>query len=223
MNHIIFESKDLIVIDKPAGVLSVPSRMGLKDERPIAASLIPHVEKKTLYPVHRLDLEVSGLLIFAKNANAQKILTDVFENRNVKKTYIALSDEKSISPLKFNSQVTWENLLVKGKKRVFEAPYGKNALTIAEPDKIFSLKNKNYILWNLYPETGRPHQLRFHMSKAGFPIVGDIKYGYSQKFLSQSIALRAVALEFLDKNIVNRLDIPQGFRVTLREDYWQHE
>ncbi|OQW50599.1 MAG: hypothetical protein A4S09_02055 [Proteobacteria bacterium SG_bin7] len=197
--------------------------MGVKDKRPIAASFIPHLEKKSLYPVHRLDLEVSGLLVFAKNATTQRILTDTFENRAVKKTYIALSDEKPISPLNFNQQVTWKNLLVKGKKRVFEAPHGKSAITIAEPHKIITWKDRNYILWNLYPETGRPHQLRFHMSKAGFPIAGDIKYGYHQIFLSQSIALRAVALEFLDKNIVNRLDIPQGFRVTLREDYWQHE
>ncbi len=103
----------------------MPSRMGVKDERPIATSLIPHVEKKSLYPVHRLDFEVSGLLLFAKNSNTQKVLSDVFENRNVKKTYIALSDEKSISPLEFNKQVTWKNLLVKGKKRVFEAPMVK--------------------------------------------------------------------------------------------------
>lgn len=223
MNRILFESKDLIVLDKPAGVLSVPSRLGIRDERPVAASLIPNIEKKSLYPVHRLDLEVSGLLLFAKNSNTQKILSDVFENRTVKKTYIALSEDKPISPLELNKTVTWKNLLVKGKKRVFEAPYGKNAITVAEPDKVISLQNKKYILWNLYPETGRPHQLRFHMSKAGFPIVGDTKYGSSQNFLSQSIALRAVALEFLDKNIVNRLDIPQEFRVTLREDYWQHD
>jgi tRNA pseudouridine32 synthase / 23S rRNA pseudouridine746 synthase len=218
VNYIVHESKDLVVIDKPAGVLSVPSRFGTKDERPIAASLIPQVEIKSLYPVHRLDFEVSGLLVFAKNSNTQRILSGEFESRRVKKSYIALSEDKSLAPFEFNKTVTWKNLLVKGKKRVFEAPYGKNAITHAEPVRKF----KSYILWNLYPETGRPHQLRFHMAKAGFPIAGDKKYGSRQNFVKDDIALRAVELEFLDKNIVNGLDIPRVFRVTLREDYWQH-
>lgn len=226
MNVVIFESKDLIAIDKPAGVLSVPSRFAKDDERLTAADLIKHVEKKSLYPVHRLDQEVSGLLLFAKNSNTQRDLNSIFENRKVKKTYIALSEENAsleINKVEFNKRVTWENLLVRGKKRVFEAPYGKNAVTHAEPLKKISWNAKNFILWKLFPETGRPHQLRFHMAKFGLPIVGDKKYGSSQNFMSQSIALRAIALEFLDENIVNRLDIPQVIRVTLAEDYWQRE
>ncbi len=222
MNVVVFESKDLVVMDKPAGVLSVPSRFAKEDSRPTAASLLPHLEKRNLYPVHRLDFEVSGLLVFAKNANTQRLLTEIFESRKVRKTYIAWSNEKPIAPLEFNKTVTWSHLLVRGKKRVFEAPHGKKAITHATPQKVFSWGGKNLIAWELNPETGRPHQLRFHMFKAGFPIVGDMKYGSKQNFMSQSIALRAIALEFLDENIAIRLDIPQGFRVTLPEDYWQH-
>ena len=92
MLKIIFENEHLIVVDKPAGVLSVPSRFQDKDARPFAAQFIKHIPHKNLFPIHRLDFEVSGLLLFAKTPGAQKVVSDAFEKHTVVKTYEALTE-----------------------------------------------------------------------------------------------------------------------------------
>ena len=223
---VVFENQSVIVVDKPAGVLTVPGRFG-EDER--GASLGRSLEQRLgqrLWPVHRLDLEVSGLVLFARSAHAHRVANDAFEGRRVDKHYEALTEGAALvaaCPATFE----WKSLLVRGKKRAFEAPHGKPALTRAEalarvPAQPWLQPGSplptppQLLRFRLYPETGRPHQLRVHLGRAGFTVVGDSLYGARTVFVQPgAIALRSVRLAFTEPDrealgIPGPLEIP-GF------------
>lgn len=203
--EILFENKNLVVVNKPANFLSVPSRHGIEDPRPVVGLELQKMLGHSIYPVHRLDLEVSGILIFAKVPSAQRILNEVFEKRTVKKTYAALT-EGTVPP---QNKFRWENLLVRGKRRSFVAPHGKTAITEARFQE--SLPGGE-LRWELEPLTGRAHQLRVHLSQNGFPILGDELYGATKEFSEAGIALRAVAIT-LPVQAAQRLEAPDNFNV----------
>jgi tRNA pseudouridine32 synthase/23S rRNA pseudouridine746 synthase len=181
----VFENNDFLVVDKPVHWLTVPGR-DPKDARPCALRFLQSERNHQVLPVHRLDFEVSGVVLFAKHKAAQTEATDAFESRKAEKTYQALT---AGGPTSIPFEVTWEYLLVRGKKRSFEAPHGRKALTFArcesETDGVFA--------WTLRPATGRPHQLRLSLARAGYPILGDALYGSDHEF--HGIALRAVSLK----------------------------
>lgn len=218
---IIFENENFIVVDKPANWLSVPSRWGTKDPRPVVGI---ELQKKygSVLPVHRLDEEVSGLLMFAKNANAHRASQDWFSDRTVKKKYVAQSaqDWDRDFPDQFrprvNTQLTqwkagdrfrWRCQILRGKKRSYESPKGDWAETEAH-----LLKFEDGIYhWELWPLTGRSHQLRYELFRHDLPILGDKLYGSGVSYPEdQGIALRAVELSFSDEigNEVEKYKLP---------------
>lgn len=189
---ILFESSEIVVIDKSPGVLSVPSRLGEKETRPIAGIELQKNLKKQIFPVHRLDFEVSGILIFALNSKAHKILNTAFENSIVRKTYQAVTCKNNeASSFPFNSLMEWKSKIVRGKKRSFFADYGKDAVTQAQ---IIHQQNQKFYEWRLNPLTGRSHQLRLEVSSRGYPILGDKLYGSDQALAENEIALRCIEI-----------------------------
>jgi tRNA pseudouridine32 synthase / 23S rRNA pseudouridine746 synthase len=188
-------------------VLTVPGRFGEEESGPALGRQLEQQLGQRLWPVHRLDREVSGLVLFARTAQAHRLAGAAFEGRRVDKQYQALTEGAALIPA-CPASFTWQSLLVRGKKRAFEAPHGKPALTRAEalarvaadpwlaPDS--PVPSPPQILrWRLLPETGRPHQLRVHLARAGFAVVGDALYGAKTKFVQPgAIALRSVRLEF---------------------------
>ena len=222
---LLYSSERFVVPDKPAGWLSVPSRMGAADTRPCVGKILEETLKIRLWPVHRLDLEVTGILLFAKDAEAHRLANHWFENRLVSKTYEALS---SGAPAQASEQTfTWCSNLLRGKKRAYESPHGKPSETSARLLKIVDLADGPAILWQLEPHTGRPHQLRYELSRHGFPILGDQLYGserpcprsqtnQSRQEKSQniqndahSIALRCVSLDFSRCPEARSLGLPE--------------
>lgn len=192
----LFESADVLVVDKPAGWLSVPSRFGAKDPRPCVQIELSKAGAEKLWPVHRLDEDVSGVLVFARNAAVHRTLCDAFESRQAVKTYEAWTAVPAVpSGVDPGQEFSWASKLVRGKKRTFEAPHGKEALTQATYSGPIETPFGRLGLWRLQPKTGRSHQLRVHLMKAGFPIVGDTLYGGASPFLAGAIALRHVRLE----------------------------
>lgn len=217
MIQILLENQDLVIVYKPSGVLSVPARESTDPRRILGRELEVQL-KMTLYPVHRLDFEVSGLIIYAKNANSHQILNSWFENKKISKVYRALTTgpqfthfpkpemfDRSHESLELQKDFLWKAYLHKGKKRVFESPQGKEAITQA---KVLFIQN-NYQMWELHPVTGRSHQLRWELSRHGYPILGDELYGSSVKLQEKCIALRAVKLNFTKiQNEKNNLNLP---------------
>lgn len=201
---VVFENQDFLVVEKPSGCLTVPSRFQIQDHR---LCLGVELQKKfgRLWPVHRLDFEVSGLVLFARNSKAHELANQWFEKSKIRKTYQAISGLQGFGHWPENvpaqrayivaepgQKFEWSCRIEKGKRRAFETPRGKLARTEAE---IFE-KKSNFLIWNLYPLTGRSHQLRFEMSRHGFPLLGDVLYGGSAVQAPDIIALRAVSLNF---------------------------
>lgn len=187
---ILFQNERLVVVEKPALMLSVPGRFQT-DERPILGRLLEEQTQRRIWPVHRLDYEVSGIMIFAFEPQAHKILNRAFEKHEVQKIYQAWAPVRPESP---RQRTEWKSRLLRGKKRSYESPHGDPAVTFAccqEPRK----EEAPWGSWELEPKTGRSHQLRVEMAKHGSPIAGDQLYG-SEVSWSQGIALRAVSLEF---------------------------
>jgi len=165
---ILYIDSDLIIINKPSGLLSVPGRGEDKKDCMISRITQEYPEALT---VHRLDMETSGILIIARNEKSQSAMGKIFQSRNIKKQYIALVD----GILKENNGVIdlpliadWPN---RPKQKV-DLINGKPSTTHYEV--IQSTESESRI--KLTPITGRSHQLRVHMLAIGHPILGDRLY-----------------------------------------------
>lgn len=165
----IYEDDDLIVIDKPAGLLSVPGRLPEHHDSAYARILRDHPEAKV---THRLDMATSGLLMFAKHRTAEVAISKMFQARTVEKHYIALvqgqlEGEGSVDvPL----ITDWENR----PRQIVHFELGKPAKTLYQVLDYDVEQDISRVL--LTPITGRSHQLRVHMQYIGHPITGDKLY-----------------------------------------------
>ncbi len=205
MVKIIFQNVSFLAVDKPAGWLSVAGRGDVKD----TVCLLHHLSKllgKQVWPVHRLDQAVSGLILYALSAESHREASRWFEGREVRKRYEGLTEGIEFPAVKTEFQ--WHHRLLRGKKRAYEKPFGKMAETTARFEKEWVVGTTRLGLWALMPSTGRPHQLRFQLSRAGFPVWGDVLYGSKEKFpVPGAIALRSVELD-LSKTNAMQLGMP---------------
>jgi 23S rRNA-/tRNA-specific pseudouridylate synthase len=193
----IFENNHFIIVDKAPNVLSVPARQGLLDPRPCLGRILEVDLGKTIFPVHRLDYEVQGLIIYALTPEAQRAANAWFENKSIQKIYSAMT--KSSGAFQIGVSYEWKSKLLRGKKRAYESPHGKDSLTRA---KLISIDEFGFSHWELMPITGRSHQLRYELFRHEEVIVGDTLYGSGDKFLEEGIALQAYQIDF--SNVKNR-------------------
>ena len=195
---VLYEDDDIMVVNKPSGLLSVPGR--LKEHHDSILSRI-----KSSYPdafaVHRLDMGTSGVLVVGLNKNDVSNLGKQFMGREVKKIYIAIVDgiiEKSGSVdlpliLDINNRPY--------QKVDFEV--GKPALTFYEP----LCNDGKTTLVRLFPLTGRSHQLRVHLKEIGHPILGDHLYAPPEiRDASPHLYLHAGCLSFCHPMSGKRMD-----------------
>ena len=175
---IVFENDDLIVVNKPAGMVVHPA-VGHVSGTLVNAVLgyDPNIEgiggEERPGLVHRLDKETSGLIVLAKNDKAHNWLQDQFRLRKVEKTYLALVDGKPPTP---NGRV--EAPIGRDpshRKRMAVVPAGKGREAISEYKTVESFRE--HTLLEFHPLTGRTHQIRLHCAFLKCPIVGDEVYG----------------------------------------------
>lgn len=218
--RLVHDSADFVAVDKPANWLSVPSRYEDRDPRPILGRELEQLLDARLFPIHRLDLEVSGLVLFAKNADAQKRANRWFEKRLVHKTYQGLSLARDFSHwpenlrradegIETGVEMKWRCRLLRGKRRSYEHAKGDDSQTLALCEGPAA---DGKWRWRLSPLTGRSHQLRFEMSRHGFPLLGDGLYGSRETF-ADGIALRAVELDLGDVPPEERGALPEILKV----------
>jgi tRNA pseudouridine32 synthase/23S rRNA pseudouridine746 synthase len=213
MLDLFFENENVVVVDKLGSMLSVPSRLGVADPRPCVGILLEAQLKQQIYPCHRLDECVSGLIIYAKNPNAHRILNHCFEHSLVIKHYYAWSSSALQIP-SIQSNFHWETMLYKGKKRAYADPkLGKHSVTDAQ---LIEIQN-HCLFWRLSPKTGRSHQLRFELFDHGFPIWGDHLYGSPYLYQNQEdgIALKMVHFDFQHCPKALDLGIPKTLTTSL--------
>ena len=182
---VLFENKDVLVINKPAGIVVHPSA-GHKTGTLVHGLLayIPDLEGiggiKRPGIVHRLDKETSGVLIIAKNDRAHRFLQEQFKQRQVKKSYLALVDSKPPTPTgRIEASIGRDP---SHRQRMAIVPEGKGKLAISEYKTIQSFTNHS--LLQIRIQTGRTHQIRLHMAFLDCPVVGDRIYGYKTPSLS---------------------------------------
>ena len=164
--YIIYQDENLVAINKPSGVLTVPDRM-----RNISLKNYLQQSFGEIFTVHRLDKDTSGVVVFAKNDSSHKQLSQLFEGREVEKYYQGLAlgkltEHKGTIDAPIMEHPVKKNVMVTNKK-------GKTSQTdyeVLETFRFFS-----WIQFQIH--TGRTHQIRVHMKHLGHPIVCDELYG----------------------------------------------
>ncbi len=197
--QIIYEDEDLIAVNKPSGLLSIPDRFDA--ELPSLRTILKQ-KYPDLFVIHRIDRDTSGLILFAKNSEAHKYFSQLFESRNVIKKYLAIVHGKMQDDKGSFDQPIGEHHQVKGKMAVTRG--GKPALTHYEVLEGF----QSYSLLLLKIETGRTHQIRVHLQNAGHPVLCDALYGSAEPLLLSSIKKKKFKLSKdaeSEQPIMNRL------------------
>lgn len=182
---IIYQDDDVVVLNKPAGLLSVPGRE--KKHKDSLALRILRVWP-TACVVHRLDLATSGIIILAMRKSAQSHISRQFQQKTISKTYYArvqgiIGEDSGLIDLPIRCD--WENR----PRQIVDFEQGKSSQTQWKVLK----REKQTTLVELTPLTGRTHQLRVHMQQLGHPIVGDDFYAsqYGILLSPERLALHA--------------------------------
>ncbi|MCX6766982.1 MAG: RNA pseudouridine synthase [Candidatus Moranbacteria bacterium] len=237
MIKIIFENKDIIVVDKPAGI-SVHAGVGTSEKTLVDFLLVKFPEIKDVGDalprtfrkadgarepeirpgiVHRLDKDTSGVMVVARNQKTFEYLKNLFKNRRVEKKYLALVHGKLKAKV---GQVEGEmgrskkdfrkQALVRGKISVRKERYSLTHF------KVKCEFEKNTLL-EVSPKTGRMHQIRVHLHSIGHPIVGDKKYTFKEykNIPTPRMFLHAASIRFIgpdDKKYFFESEPPEEFK-----------
>ena len=218
---IVYEDSDIAVINKQAGLVVHPAHghysgtlvnailYHIKDLSGINGEIRPGI-------VHRLDKDTSGLIVIAKNDKVHTALTEMFQEKKIKKTYLAILKGKlNKSEGKIVTQIGRDKNDRKKMTVIDDITKGKNAITnykVVSQNNLFTLVKVNI-------ETGRTHQIRVHMRHLGYPILGDSVYGRKDNEKRQM--LHAYKLEFLHPVTGRQMEftgeIPEDFQKALKK------
>lgn len=201
--EVIYEDDFLAIINKPPGILVSGNKKWTVEN-----ALLPHLKKSSQQdflqrpePIHRLDYPTSGALLIGKTASSVVALNKLFENRQIEKTYLAVS----IGEMDIEGTI----------ELPIDEKTSRSFYTVLET--VDSPKYGYFNLVKLKPETGRRHQLRKHLASIGNPILGDLLYGKEGFLLKgKGLYLHAASLSFIHpftkKKITVNVAVPKKFK-----------
>ena len=230
---IIYEDKDLLILNKPSGLITHPKNISdtqdsvtdwLIEKYPYIKNIgEPFIASGSEVPragvVHRLDKDTSGLLIVSKNNEAFFYLKKLFRDRKIKKHYLALVNSRPKEPMGVISSPLGRMGLKRTTKII-----GNKLIDKKEAETEYrTVKNyKNYTLLDVAPKTGRTHQIRVHLNSIGHPIAGDRIYGFKKLKSPTGLSrlfLHAYKLELTAPPSVKASgDRPDGKKIVLEAD-----
>lgn len=195
MIDVLFEDQYILAVNKTAGLMVEPDRNGHPNLLHEVKKYLKqaHQSFNTIYAqhLHRLDRPVSGIVLFAKQKEVLRPLSEQFAQRLVKKKYIAITTQR---PILLEGEL--RNWLRKEKKKamLFNQPqdYAEEVWLEYSVSPVIDI-----FLWDITLHTGKFHQIRAQLSAAGCPIIGDELYGSSVPYLQNTIGLHAAQLEFI--------------------------
>ncbi|CDD30013.1 pseudouridine synthase [Clostridium sp. CAG:433] len=211
---IIYEDKDIIVINKPSGLLTVATE---KEKNKTAYHLVMEYLKKKnknnrIFIIHRLDKDTSGIIMFAKNERAKHLYQDNWNDIVKKRCYYAVIDGKMQ-----NKEGTIKSYLKENGNMVYSVKDRSGKLAITEYKVLKERKNISLLDINL--KTGRKNQIRVHMKENKTPILGDLKYGEKSKLINR-LALHAYKLELINpvtkKLLTFEVNMPNEFKILFK-------
>lgn len=198
---VLLQDEYLIAVDKPSGLLVHRSWIA-KHETEFALQQVRDQIGQHVYPVHRLDRPTSGILLFAKDPDTARLMTEQFTARDVRKTYHAVvRGYLDSGTLDYPLKEELDRIADKQADQDKEAqPAVTDYVCLQQIELPFAVSKKHptsrYSLMRLHPHTGRKHQLRRHMSHLRHPIIGDTNHGDGRhnRFFQQHFELRRLLL-----------------------------
>lgn len=211
---ILYEDNHLFIVNKPSGVVVQNDEHGTE---PLPDMVKAYIKERDAKPgnvfcgvIHRIDRPVSGIVILAKTSKALTRMHELFRTSQIKKTYRALvngvpeiKEQELRSFIRKNSKIH--------KAEVFKHKVDNSKESILSYKVLEERGNQAFV--EVYPVTGRFHQIRAQLSSIGHPIVGDVKYGAPQALKDKSICLHAYGIAFVHpiKNVPIEITCPMKF------------
>ena len=202
---VLFEDEWLLAVDKPAGLLTIPTPK--KEKRTLTSILNEDLKERglgyRLHPCHRLDRDTSGVILYAKGKSIQQKMMQLFQQRKVKKAYLAFV----------------QGHLPHARGEINSPIEGQASLT----RYIVIEKRSDFSIIEVMPVTGRTNQIRIHLKSIGHPLVGEDKYAFRRDFKlrAKRACLHAGELSFThpvtNNQISLRAELPQDLRRFLEE------
>ena len=196
--QVLFEDNHLLAVSKPSGMLTQGDRTRDKPLNELAKEFLKEKYKKPgdvyLGVPHRIDRPTSGLVLLAKTSKAFVRLNKMFQEKQIQKTYWAVVKNKPQ-----NSEGTLVHFLVRNPEKNKSTAHDNEVKGSKRAELSYRVKLSldNYHLLEVYPKTGRHHQIRSQLSAIGSPIKGDVKYGFDRTNSDASIHLHARSIEFI--------------------------
>ena len=196
--QVLYEDNHIIAVNKRPSDIVQGDKTG---DAPLSDFVKQYIKEKYNKPgevfigtVHRIDRPVSGIVLFAKTSKALARLNQMFQTKEIQKTYWAVVKNK---PQNLSGHLI--NYLIKNEAKNMSKAFDKetNGALKSELDYQLICSSDNYHLLEVKPLTGRHHQIRVQLSKMGCPIKGDVKYGFDRGNKDASIHLHARKVEFI--------------------------
>ncbi|PID42291.1 MAG: pseudouridylate synthase [Proteobacteria bacterium] len=206
---VLYQDPDIVVIDKPSGLL-VHKSLADRHENRYAMKILRNQLGQWVYPVHRLDKPTSGVLVFALSEHIARGLAEQFQSRQVRKTYLAVV--RGRPPLGgIIDHPIRESAMFKNSVGKFERKMARESRTLFHRLATVELQVPvdrypvtRYSLLACYPKTGRQHQIRRHLKHIAHPIIGDVRYGkgvhnrfFEREYQLKRLMLMAKRIEFV--------------------------
>lgn len=209
--EVLYRDEDLIIVNKPSGMMVHPWK-GRKSPEKTLLHVLKDQEDLYLYPLHRLDRPVSGVIVFGLSKKATSVLKENWNGDETKKEYITLVRGRITDSGKFDNQLRNDR--------------GKYQQALTKYDPIYYFPEFDASLLRVHISTGRKHQIRRHFSRFNYNLIGDTKYGkgslniiYREMFGLHRIFLHAKKLSFIhpieNKEVTINAPLTEELRNTL--------